>query len=319
MINFIVYLIIIYIKNYKTKLDTGTNMRYKYKNTISKWFFLLLFSSLFFSLQADTTPAIVSTKWLSERIDKPNIVVVDLREESAYKTGHIEGAVSMPVMKTLFVGEHMMPGLNELKELFSNAGIDNKSQVVVYDDGTFMWAARLYWVLEVMGHKEVGLLEVGYGGWKNSDLPVSTAVVIPKRKEFVPRVDNSKLETKLSTLMGIGKKTIIDGRKNPHYTGEKSLAKRFGHIPTAQNYACTQNYEVSASGNKMRDLKELELLYKDIPKDKEIILYCDGGAEAALNYIVLQELGYKAAVYDGSWFEWGNDDDVPVSVSIEKK
>ncbi len=62
----------------------------------------------------------------------------------------------------------------------------------------------------------------------------------------------------------------------------------------------------------MKEWSELKNIYKDIPKDKDIILYCDGGAEAALNYIVLQELGFKASVYDGSWLEWGNDPSVPI-------
>ena len=68
----------------------------------------------------------------------------------------------------------------------------------------------------------------------------------------------------------------------------------------------------------MKDLKDLKKVYKDIPKDKDIILYCDGGAEAALNFIVLQELGYKAAVYDGSWTEWGNDANTPIKNPSKK-
>lgn len=152
------------------------------------------------------------------------------------------------------------------------------------------------------------VMEIG----KKGSFEISTKDFIPEKQNFIPRIDNSKLETKLGTLLAIKKKTIIDGRKSAHYLGKESNAKRFGHIPTAQNYPCTQNYQVTESGNKMRDLKDLKPLYKNLPKDKEIILYCDGGAEAALNYIVLQELGYKAAVYDGSWIEWGNDDQVPI-------
>ena len=125
-------------------------------------------------------------------------------------------------------------------------------------------------------------------------------------------IDNEKVQTKLSTLLAIGKKTIIDGRKESHYKGKESFASRFGHIPTAENYACTQNYQVTANGNSIKNIDKLKELYKNVPKDKEIILYCDGGAEAALNYVVLQELGFKASIYDGSWLEWGNDSALPI-------
>ena len=119
-------------------------------------------------------------------------------------------------------------------------------------------------------------------------------------------------------ISGINKKTIIDGRKHDSYIGKESIAKRYGHIPTAKNYACTNNFSVTKDGSKMKDFSELKKIYKDLPKDKAIILYCDGGAEAALNYIILNELGFNASVYDGSWKEWGNDDSVPVENPSKK-
>ena len=109
------------------------------------------------------------------------------------------------------------------------------------------------------------------------------------------------------------KKTIIDGRAKEHYLGKESIAKRYGHIPTAKNYACTNNFNVSKDGNYLKGFDELKDVYKDLPKEKEIILYCQGGAESALNYIILNKLGFKASIYDGSWKEWGNDSAVPIN------
>lgn len=206
----------------------------------------------------------------------------------------------------------MMPKLIFLKEIFSNAGIDSDSLVVAYDNGDFIWAARLYWILDILGHKNVGILKISYGNILKNKFDTASGDYTVARKEFIPRIDNEKIETKLSTLLSIGKKTIIDGRKVSHYEGKESLAKRFGHIPTAINYACTQNFQVSKNGNEIKNIDKLKEIYKDIPKDKDIILYCDGGAEAALNYIVLKKLGYNAAIYDGSWLEWGNDLEVPI-------
>jgi len=270
-------------------------------------------------IENKSIPAIVPLNWVKNNIDNPNLVIIDLREKNEYEKDHIKNAVNIPGLKSLFDDKFFMPKLDFLKNLFSEAGIDSNSLVLAYDNGDFIWAARFYWILETLGHDQVGILKVGYNDWLKNQLSISTTTHKVVRKEFVPRINNKKVETKLSTLFSVGKKTIIDGRKTSHYEGKESTAKRFGHIPTAKNYACTQNYQVTSNGNKMKDLDELKSLYKDIPKDKEIILYCDGGAEAALNYIVLQELGYKASVYDGSWLEWGNDSSVPIENPSEKK
>jgi thiosulfate/3-mercaptopyruvate sulfurtransferase len=260
----------------------------------------------------DAMPDIVPVSWLKSHFSDPDLVILDLRPADQYAKGHMEHAVNIPALENLFGENYFMPKLNQLKELFSNAGIDSNSKVLAYDDGAFIWSARLYWILETLGHSKVGILKVGFGDHLKSDLPLTTQPYKPSRKEFVPRVDNTKIQTKLSTLMAINKKTIIDGRKRPHYEGRESIAKRFGHIPTALNYSCTQNFEVTPTGNRIRDLKELKTLYRDIPKDNEIILYCDAGADSAVNYIVLQKLGYHVSIYDGSWIEWGNDASLPI-------
>jgi len=268
--------------------------------------YLLLSSSLF------AMPSLVSVKWLSQNYSNPNLVIIDVRKPSLYKHGHLKRAVNLPTFQYLFdtKNQYKMPKLDFLQKAFSNAGIDNRSKVVVYGNNELIWAARFFWLSKVLGHNEVALLKVGYGNWKKGTLPISKKIYKAKPTNFIPRINNKIIETKLSTMFAIKKDVIIDGRPAAFYNGLKSHAKRFGHIPTALNYAGSLSYDKNGSG--MKSLAQLKKLYKNLPKNKKIILYCEDGADAALNFLVLKKLGYDASVYDGSWLEWGNDANLPI-------
>jgi len=268
--------------------------------------YFLLSSSLF------AMPSLVSVKWLSQNYANPNLVIVDVRKPALYKQGHLKHAVNVPVFKDLFdtSNSYKMPKLDFLQKVFSEAGIDNKSKVVVYGNNELIWAARFFWISKVLGHDAVALLKVGYGNWKKGVLPISSKAYKVKPTHFIPRINSTIMQTKLSTMLAINQDIIIDGRPAAYYNGLKSHAKRFGHIPSALNYAGIHNYDVNGSG--MKSLSQLKKLYKNLPKDKKIILYCEDGADAALNFLVLRELGYDASVYDGSWLEWGNDLNLPI-------
>jgi thiosulfate/3-mercaptopyruvate sulfurtransferase len=261
----------------------------------------------------EKTDAIVSMEWLSRHMNAAKVVVVDTRLSEDYALAHIEGAVTVPYT-ALFAEGYLIPGLNELQALFSTAGIDKEQHVVLYDDGSFIWAARAYWLLETLGHPRVSMLDVGFEQWEKAGLPISQEPARPVRRNFVPGIDPKRIETKLSTRLAMGnpQRLIIDGRSAEEYLGQISEAARYGHIPGAVHSAWTNNYSPTPQGNRMRPLSELAGVYAGLDKNKSIILYCNGGAQAGLNYVVLQALGYTVSVYDGSWYEWGNDPALPI-------
>ena len=254
--------------------------------------------------------------------DISNYKIIDVRPETDYQQGHIKNALNFPVSLTYddksVNGKLIEP--SKMQNILRKLGLDINDQVVIYDDGTFFDAARLFWGLEVYGFKHVKLLNSGFDEWYKSNLAVSEELPTIKESAYIASVDNKRLATKFSTQIATKSPFIIimDARKYNAYIGEESNAKRFGHIPEAISRPAIHNISSTNNFSKLKDIKELEELYKDIDKSKKIISYCDVGKISSSNYFSLRELGYDVANYDASWKEWGNDTELPI-VTISKK
>lgn len=278
---------------------------------------IILFFSFVF-LNADDLR--LQMEQLSKNIS--NYKIIDVREVNLYQEGHISTALNLPV--ALSYDDKSINGKltepNRMQEIIRKLGIDVNDQIVIYDDGTFFDSARLFWGLEVYGFKNVKLLNGGFNEWNKLNFPVSKETPDIKESNYIASVDNKKLATKFSTQIATKSPSIIimDARKYIAYIGEESIAKRFGHIPEAISKPATHNIATVNDFPKLKDLKELEELYKDIDKSKKIISYCDIGRVSSSNYFALCQLGYDVANYDASWKEWGNDSELPI-VTISKK
>ena len=285
------------------------------------FFIMFVMSSTVFAVEKET-PLVVSVEWLAQHLEDENIVIIDVRKKEAYQKGHIKGAVNMPVMEDFFTKKDLkLPSLSFLTNLFSNAGIDKNTHVIVYDNGQFCWAARAIWVLKLLGHNKGSFLEYSYGKYVQKHLPISTKAPHLVKKEFIPMINNNMIATKLDTLMAIGKDIILDGRTKEMYMGKVSIAKRYGHIPTAKLFSGLNNYKKTEDGHKLKSFDKLKKVYASLPKEKKMILYCQDGADAALDDLIMQRLGFKnTVVYEGGWIEWGNDERLPIeNPSVKEK
>ncbi len=131
---------------------------------------------------------LISAQQLAERIADPELRIIDCRfsladpeaGRSAYSQGHIPGAVYAHLDEDLCApiipgqtGRHPLPDKDFMMQKFTNWGIDDSVQVVIYDDAGGVMAGRLWWMLRFMGHRAVAVLDGGWSAWIQAGMPVS--------------------------------------------------------------------------------------------------------------------------------------------------
>ena len=281
---------------------------------------IVIFSVLLFT-QTSTIAAEtlrISPENLAKIIDNQNVIILDARTKNDYDVIHIKNAINFPVELTYtnkkINGQVQEP--QKIQSYFRERGISTSSVVYVYDNGDLVDAARLLWTLEVYGINNVKILDHGFNYWLSKKLPVSQEQKEISPSQYVATINHKRLSSKFTTQLAIhnNNKIVIDARSQSAYKGETSVAKRFGHIPSAINVPFTNNLTKDEDFAKLKPIQELKKLYSNIPKGKKIVIYCKIGRVSSTNYFALRELGHDVSNYDASWREWGND----ISLPIEK-
>ena len=172
-----------------------------------------------------------------------------------------------------------------------------------------MLAERGVWMLEYFPHPDVSILDGGMKKWKKENLSIET-----KANPFHPSKFSGKINPEIISSYeyiseNINTLKIIDARSKGEFDGTIIRAAQVGHIPKSVNI--DWNLNINDDGTFKSD-DELSKLYQ-MPKDSEIVTYCQGAYRAANTFLALKKLGFtNVRVYLGSWGEWGNKLDLPV-------
>ncbi|WP_095092354.1 thiosulfate sulfurtransferase [Pseudomonas sp. Irchel 3A5] len=262
-------------------------------------------------------PLVIEPSDLKDRLDAPELILVDLTSSARYDAGHIPGARFVDPKRTQ-LGQPPAPGLlpahADLQALFGELGHNADAVYVVYDDEGGGWAGRFIWLLDVIGHSKYHYIDGGLLAWQADGLPLSTAVPPSAGGPVDLQLHDEPTATReyLQSRLGAADLAIWDARGPLEYSGEKVVAAKGGHIPGAINF------EWTAGMDKTRDLRIREDIAEildslGITADKEIITHCQTHHRSGFTYLVAKALGYpRVKGYAGSWGEWGNHPDTPV-------
>ena len=272
---------------------------------------------------------LVSTDWLAENLRDPGLVVVDgswyLPAENRdgfeeYLAAHIPGAVFFDVDEIADHSRglpHMLPPPDVFSLHMARLGIANGDKVVVYDGAGLFSAPRVWWTLRIFGMQDVFVLDGGFPKWRAEGKPVEAGMVTREPTHFSATFNEAmvaNLERIKKTLVDRSAQ-VVDARSAARFRGEAPEPRpgvRSGHMPGSLNLPSSKLVENGALASPQQIAAAVSEV--GIDPAKPVITSCGSGVTAAILWLALDSIGKEPqALYDGSWAEWGSNEELPVA------
>jgi thiosulfate/3-mercaptopyruvate sulfurtransferase len=273
---------------------------------------------------------LISTAELAARLGDPAWIIVDCRHNladvdasaKAYRAAHIAGARFMHMDRDLSGartgsnGRHPLPAIADIVATFSRAGIDDSTQVVAYDQNNGMWASRLWWLLQWLGHPAVAVLDGGLDRWMAEDRPLATGTRRARAATFVAKAPASTVSSEeIAEHLDDRALTVIDARAPERYRGDvEPIDPVAGHIPGAVNRPYTANLAPDGTFKPALQLREEFHTLLEDSSPVRVVHQCGSGVTACHNVLAMAIAGLPGSrLYPGSWSEWIADPARPVA------
>lgn len=251
---------------------------------------------------------LVDTKWLAAHLTDENLVIIDTRTASTFAAGHITGAVNLgPAlfdMANAAGDTSLLKSAAELSDIFGKAGVSNTNRIIVYSTGVDANAARVFWALEYLGHKDVHVLDGGYTQWNKEGNYAVLWNTIRTATPYTPTVNASVVATKAVELASLNNTNVVrvDSRNAADF-----IVKR---IPNSINILMADYLNADGTVKSFGNMTSF-LNSKGITPGKTVIANCYVGYRSAQGYFIFRLMGYDVSNYDGSTTEWFADTSLP--------